>query len=382
MPIGEKMKIHSEHSQEGAGKVVVIDDEESMREACRQTLEAEGWSAAVAENGAKGLEILRKMGANVVLLDLKMPGMSGTEVLQEIPNIDPSISIIIMTGYGTIDIAVDAMKSGAFDFLAKPFDPDRVIDAVRRGLERNRYLKEAAAEDSEPEQASIPWEIAKKMPLADRQNILLKGLEALGEYYEFESAERNFFDELKYMEAEATYHAESLGQIEKKEKAVREIVHDIREVDEIIERYEYKKSALQQILLDIQKQVNWLPHHLLVWVSRRLNISLAEILTIANFYEAFSLEPRGKHIIQGCTGTACHVRGAKDLLTRTSSVLGIGPGESDPELQFTFKTVHCMGCCALAPVLKIDEEYYSNPSTRKLEKILTQLQERTHENAE
>jgi len=382
MANGDEMEINSEHSQEGAGKVVVIDDEESMREACRQTLEAEGWSAAVAENGSKGLEILRKMAASVVLLDLKMPGMSGIEVLQEIPNIDPSISVIIMTGYGTIDIAVDAMKSGAFDFLTKPFDPDRIVEAVRRGLARNRYLKEVALKDSEAEQASISGEVAKKKPLADRQNILLKGMEALGEYYELEPVERNFFNELKYMEAEAKYHAESLGQIEKKEKAVRAIVHDIREADEIIERYEYKKSALQQILLDIQKQVNWLPHHLLIWVSRRLNISLTEILTVANFYEVFSLKPRGKHIIQGCTGTACHVRDATDLLTRTSSVLGIGPGESDPTLQFTFKTVHCMGCCALAPVLKIDEEYYSNPSISKLERIFSQLKEQPNENAE
>ena len=382
MPNNDEIEINSDHSREGTAKIVIIDDEESMREACRQTLEGEGWSAAVAENGANGLEILRTTGASVVLLDLKMPGMSGTEVLQEIPGIDPSISVIIMTGYGTIDVAVDAMKSGAFDFLTKPFDPDRIIEAVRRGLARNRYLKESAFKDPGTGQTSIAGEVSKKKPLADRQNILLKGLEALGEYYELEPVERNFFNELKYIEAEAKYHSESLGQIEKKEKAVQEIVHDIREVDVIIERYEYKKSALMQILLEIQKQVNWLPHHLLVWVSRRLNIPLSEILTVANFYEAFSLEPRGKHIIQGCTGTACHVRGATDLLTRTSSVLGIGPGESDPTLQFTFKTVHCMGCCALAPVLKIDDEYHSNPSTPKLERILTQLQEQTDENAE
>ena len=382
MPNGNEIEINLDHPQEVAGKVLVIDDEESMREACRQTLEGEDWDAAVAENGAKGLEILRKMAPNLVLLDLKMPGMSGIEVLQEILNIDSTISVIIMTGYGTIDVAVDAMKSGAFDFLTKPFDPDRIIEAVRRGLARNRHLKEVALEDSGTERASIPGEVAKEKSLADRQNILLKGLEALGEYYEFEPAERNFFNELRYMEAEAKYHAESLGQIEKKEKAVREIVHNIREVDETIERYEYKKNALQQILLEIQKQVNWLPHYLLVWVSRRLNIPLSEILTVANFYEAFSLEPRGKHIIQGCTGTACHVRGATDLLIRTTSMLGIGPGESDPTLQFTFKTVHCMGCCALAPVLKIDDDYYSNPTSPKLKRIFTELQEQTDENTE
>ncbi|MDY6974298.1 MAG: response regulator, partial [Thermodesulfobacteriota bacterium] len=144
MSNGNDMEINSDHNSGTGGKVLVIDDEESMREACRQTLEGEGWDVAVAESGAKGLEILKKMGANLVLLDLKMPGMSGIEVLQEILNIDSVISVIIMTGYGTIDVAVEAMKSGALDFLTKPFDPDRIIEAVRRGLARNRHLKEAA----------------------------------------------------------------------------------------------------------------------------------------------------------------------------------------------------------------------------------------------
>ena len=94
-----------------------------------------------------------------------------------------------------------------------------------------------------------------------------------------------------------------------------------------------------------------------------------------NFYEAFSLEPRGAHMVQICDGTACHVRGASELLTRVSSLLGIQPGETDSTCTFSLRTVHCMGCCALGPVIKIDEEYYSNPTSKRMKEVFRSLEE-------
>ena len=125
-----------------------------------------------------------------------------------------------------------------------------------------------------------------------------------------------------------------------------------------------------QILLDIQMEFNWLPRHCLEWVSTRLNILPTNIYTIANFYEALSLEPRGDHLFQICTGTACHVRGAAGLVDRVSSLLGIEPGQTDSEQLFTLETVHCLGCCALGPVMVVDGEYHSNPSTEEIEEIV------------
>jgi len=142
-------------------------------------------------------------------------------------------------------------------------------------------------------------------------------------------------------------------------------------VDEIIARHEYRKSALLQILLDVQTQLRWLPRHVLKWVSTRLGVPLARTYSIATFYEAFSLKPRGKHLVQLCTGTACHVRGANELVAKVCTVLGIQPGETDPKQLFTLTTVHCMGCCALAPVMKIDDNYYSNPKADDLKKIIS-----------
>ena len=97
---------------------------------------------------------------------------------------------------------------------------------------------------------------------------------------------------MRYLEAEARYHAESLGQIKKKDRAIRDVVSELRVVDDIIDKHEYKKSALIQVLLDIQIKLNWLSRHTLKWVSIRLNIPLADIYRIASFYEALSLEPR------------------------------------------------------------------------------------------
>lgn len=203
----------------------------------------------------------------------------------------------------------------------------------------------------------------------NKEDIVLKGLEALGEYSSLGLEKQRFFDEFRYLEAEAEYHAKRLGRIKKKGEAILDIVRDLRLVDDIIRKYDYKKNALIQILLDIQTKFNWLPRHCLKWISTRLDIPLSDIYTIANFYEALSLEPRGEHLIQICTGTACHVRGAPSLVDRVSSILGIEPGQTDSALLFTLETVHCVGCCALGPVMVVDGKYYSNPSTKQIREL-------------
>jgi len=209
----------------------------------------------------------------------------------------------------------------------------------------------------------------EKTASLNKQDVLLKGLEILGEYYSLGLERQDFLDDLRYLEVEAEYYAEKLGHIKKKEKAILDIVNDLRLVDDIIQKYNYKKNALIQILLDIQMQVHWIPGHALRWLSTRLNIPLTRIYSIANFYEALSLEPRGAHLIQICTGTACHVRGAAGLVDRVSCILGVEPGQTDSEQLFTLETVHCLGCCALGPVMVVDGQYYSNPSTKQIQGI-------------
>ncbi len=345
--------------------VLIIDDEELFTEACSQTLEGGGYRTAVAKNGQQGLQMAGSAHPSVILLDLKMPGMAGLEALSHLSKVEPSAVPIIVTGHGTVDSAVESMKLGAFDFLTKPFEPEKLLETVRRGLSLSTLRKEAKTSKTLVEEQQHP---------TDKYDLLLQGLDVLGEAYSMGLEKRQLLDELTYLETEAKYHAESLGQIKKKERAILDIRNDLLAADAIMRKYDFQKNALIQVLLDVQEKFRWLPRHILGWIAGRLNIPLREIYIVANFYEAFSLEPRGRHTVQVCTGTACHVRGASEMLTRVSAAFGIQPGQTDSKQLFTLETVHCLGCCALAPVVQIDSQYYHEPARNKLEKIIKSLE--------
>ena len=345
--------------------ILIINDEENFLEVCSRTLEVNGYRTAVARTGPLGLQMVGSAHPGVVLLDLKMTGMTGLEALSEIIKIEPSAVPVVVTGHGTIDTAVESMKLGAFDFLTKPLEPEKLLETVRRALGLSILRKEARA--AKPSVEAQPH-------ASDKYDLLLQGLDVLGEAYSLGLEKRQLLDELTYLENEAKYHAESLGQIKKKERAILDIRDELLKVDAIMRKYDFQKNALIQVLLDVQETFRWLPRHILNWISGRLNIPLREIYIVANFYEAFSLEPRGRHTIQVCTGTACHVRGAAETLTRVSALLGVQPGQTDNKQLFTLETVHCIGCCALAPVVQIDSQYHRDPSRSKLEKIIKTLE--------
>jgi len=347
--------------------VVVIDDEETFTEGCRQTLEIGGYRSAVARSGHQGLDLVQATHPSVVLVDLKMPGMSGLEVLTHLATAAPLVVPIVVTGHGTVDSAVESMKVGAFDLLTKPFEPEKLLESVRRGISLS-VLRKAATEPAAQQEV----EAVRAAPQT-KNDVVLQGLGMLGEAYSLGLDKREVLDELSYLESEAKYHAQSLGQIKKKERAILDIRNELLEADSIMEKYDFQKSALIQVLLDVQEKFHWIPRHIIHWISARLNVTAAEIHTIVNFYEAFSLEPRGKHCVQVCTGTACHVRGAQEMLLRVSAVLGIEPGQTDCQQQFTLETVHCLGCCALAPVVQIDKDYFHQPSKNRLARIVKSL---------
>ena len=125
--------------------ILVIDDEQIMRDGCSRILSKDGRSVSCAENGNQGLEEIKSRPENidVILLDLMMPGMSGMEVLDHIRTMDPNLLVIVITGYATVESAVEAMKKGAYDFIPKPFTPDQLRIVVRRALERRTLQKEA-----------------------------------------------------------------------------------------------------------------------------------------------------------------------------------------------------------------------------------------------
>ncbi|MGD8753194.1 MAG: NAD(P)H-dependent oxidoreductase subunit E, partial [Anaerolineales bacterium] len=123
-------------------------------------------------------------------------------------------------------------------------------------------------------------------------------------------------------------------------------------------------------LLEIQDVYHYLPPEVLQRVAERLKIPAIRVHQVAEFYKAFSLEPRGKHLITVCLGTACHVRGAEYLVDQIGRVLDIEPGETSRDMLYTLEAVNCLGCCALGPVMVIDGKYYGNMAISKVERVL------------
>ena len=131
--------------------ILVIDDEKAMRDSCCQVLTKEGYQAETAVDGDTGLQKIRELKPDLVLVDLKMPGMSGMELLEKVADIDPNIVCVVITGYATIESAVEAMKRKAYDFLPKPFTPDELRIITKRGLEKRRLALESARLQQEKE---------------------------------------------------------------------------------------------------------------------------------------------------------------------------------------------------------------------------------------
>ena len=139
------------HGVREQATIIVIDDEEAIRDSCCQVLSRDGYRAETAINGEIGLQKVRDLKPDLVLIDLKMPGMGGMELLEKIGDIDPNIVSVVITGYATIESAVEAIKRNAYDFVPKPFTPDQLRIVIERGLERRRLAIESTQLQREKE---------------------------------------------------------------------------------------------------------------------------------------------------------------------------------------------------------------------------------------
>lgn len=138
----------------------------------------------------------------------------------------------------------------------------------------------------------------------------------------------------------------------------------------IVDGYNAEKGSLISILQDIQAQYNYLPLEAMEYVARRLNIPRVQVFGVATFFKAFSLKPKGKHQIHVCMGTACHVRGSKNVLEELERKLEIKAGDTTPDGEYTLETVNCVGACALGPVVVKNEEYRGQMTPLKVESLL------------
>ncbi len=151
-------------------------------------------------------------------------------------------------------------------------------------------------------------------------------------------------------------------------------------LDEILAGRGDEPFDVIEVLQDIQQAYHYLPKEALHRVSETLGVPLIEVYRLASFYKAFSLEPRGRHVITTCLGTACHVRGAPRILDEALAQLGLSaPGETTDDGAFTVETVNCLGACALAPVVVIDGEYYDHVTPAKLQGLLRAIRQQDRE---
>jgi len=143
-------------------------------------------------------------------------------------------------------------------------------------------------------------------------------------------------------------------------------------IDRILANYSDEKGMLIQVLLDVQHEYHWLPPEVLTRISERLKIPRSYVIRVGSFYKAMSLTPVGRHLVQVCLGTACHVRGGARILDNVELTLGIKAGETTKDMKYTLKRVNCLGCCALGPVMVIDSEAHAKVAPGKVKEILNQ----------
>ena len=307
------MRNRKEEQMETAQKakpILVVEDESIMRESLRDWLAEAGYQVETAEEGEKALEAIAEQDFGLLILDLRLPGAGGIDLLRQARDKRPQLKGIIITAYPSVQTAIEAMKEGAVDYLPKPFDLNRLEESIRSTL------------------GSIQAEIRPKV-VTDKAAV------------------------------KPSVEAPKIETIAP--EVPQEIPAQIRDIQD--------KSALIQMLLAIQHKNRWLPNNALVWVSKKLGVPMTQIYHIATFYKAFSLKPQGRHAVSVCVGTACHVRGATGLVDKVTDTLKVRPGETSKDLEFSLNTVNCLGCCALGPVMMVDGKYHSDPSADEVKQI-------------
>ncbi len=141
-------------------------------------------------------------------------------------------------------------------------------------------------------------------------------------------------------------------------------------VEALIDSYADKKEQLIALLQDVQVEFNYIPQDVIIKISQKLDIPLSQIFSVATFFKAFSLKPRGRHTITVCLGTACHVKGGQRLVDKLARDYHLMPGETTEDEKFTLEAVNCLGCCAMGPVVVVDDKYEGQVTPDKLDKIL------------
>jgi len=148
---------------------------------------------------------------------------------------------------------------------------------------------------------------------------------------------------------------------------------DRRKADAVLRKWKHDPTCLIEILQDIQDEYRHLPQDVVRYVADSLCVPVERLYHIGTFFKAFSLEPRGRHVLEVCTGTACHVKGAPRVLDALSRELGVEQGGTTDDGEFTLEAVRCLGCCAIAPVVKVGHELHGGVRAARVKSLLKKV---------
>ena len=151
-----------------------------------------------------------------------------------------------------------------------------------------------------------------------------------------------------------------------------EDLSEYSKIDSIMKNRSWEESALISVLHEIENLYDYLPAWALRHISEKLNIPMIQVYGVASFYNAFHLTQHGKHIIRVCEGTACHVKGGHRVMEELERKLNVEAGETTKDRNFTLERVNCLGCCALGPIVMVDDKYYGQMSPAKLGSLIKQ----------
>jgi len=323
-------------------KMLVIDDEPVLLSSCRRVFEAEDFYVITTTSPEEGLALVLDTYFDVILCDWMMPGLDGMEVITRLEQTSPGSAVVMISGYPSIGRATEAMKRGAMDYVAKPFTPDEIINTVTEAIERK--------EDEETKIIERFGRLTKtgqiSLPSIDEK--ILQALSAA-------------IDERRRMGAQPSL--ESLSEPER----LQEITFAV------LDKYERDKNNLIAMLQAVHSYAGYLSYETIGLIARELQISEHDIFGTASFYAQFKFQKPGRHLVRVCTGTACFVSGGGVILEATKSRLNIVPGQTTEDGLFTLERVACLGCCALAPVITIDDEVYGQMSPAKLSRTIDKV---------
>ena len=150
-------------------------------------------------------------------------------------------------------------------------------------------------------------------------------------------------------------------------------VVDSNKIKEVIDRSPKVKGSLIGVLQDIQREFHYLPRMAMEATAKELNVPLSKVWSVATFYNAFSLTPRGENIIRVCKGTACHIKGADLILEQLETGLGLKPGETSEDMKYTVEVVNCVGACAMAPVMIVNNKYHGDVRCDRVLKLVKKV---------